>query len=217
HGWSHVDLHSADISRFYAHQRLDTHVKARADEGFIKTYGIVHPREQWESNRPQRVSPFYQRECELGAKFFEAGGWERPQWYESNLDLVDEFAEQVWDRPHEWDSRWWSSISSAEHLAMRQRVAMIDLSAFAQFEVRGPGALDYLQNLAMAQVDKPVGKMVYTPLLAPNGGFRSDLTIVREGETTFRVITGGADGSRDKKWFIDHLPADGSVTFHDQT
>ncbi|HIV57386.1 MAG TPA: FAD-dependent oxidoreductase [Candidatus Stackebrandtia faecavium] len=217
YGWSHIDLHGADISRFYSHQRLDTHVKARADEGFIKTYGIVHPREQWESNRPARVSPFYQRECELGAKFFEAGGWERPQWYESNLGLIDEFSDRIADRPHEWDSRWWSPISTAEHLAMRERVAMIDLSAFAQFDIRGPGALDYLQNLAMAQVDKPVGKMVYTPLLAPNGGFRSDLTIVREGDEHFRVITGGADGARDRKWFTDHLPDNGSVAFHDQT
>ena len=46
--------------------------KARAAEGFNKTYGIVHPAEQWESNRRVRLSPFYERERELGAVFFEA-------------------------------------------------------------------------------------------------------------------------------------------------
>ena len=214
-GSPEIDLHAADIARFYPHQRLRHHVRARTAEGYNKTYGIVHPREQWESNRPQRVSPFYAREDELGAEFFEVGGWERPQWYESNRPLLEEYA--VEERPHEWDARWWSPIINAEHLAMRERVAMIDLTAFAQFDVTGPGALDYLERMAMARVDRPVGRLIYTPILDGGGGFRSDLTIVRIGEQQFRIITGGADGPRDRKWFTDHLPADGTVQFSDVT
>jgi glycine cleavage system aminomethyltransferase T/glycine/D-amino acid oxidase-like deaminating enzyme len=216
-GYAEIDLHAADISRFYPHQRFASHVRARAAEGFNKTYGIVHPREQWESNRPQRLSPFYARETELGAVFFEVGGWERPQWYESNAPLLAEFGDRVGDRPHEWDARWWSPITNAEHLAMRERVAMIDLTAFAQFEVSGPGALDYVQKMAVAQMDRPVGRLMYTPILGVNGGFRSDLTIARLAEDRFRVITGGADGGRDRKWFTDHLPEDGTVGFADLT
>ncbi|MFW6091738.1 MAG: FAD-dependent oxidoreductase, partial [Actinomycetota bacterium] len=162
-GAPEIDLHGADIARFYPHQRTRHHVRARASEGFNKTYGIVHPREQWLSNRPQRVSPFHAREVALGAEFFETGGWERPQWYESNRPLLEEY--EVEDRPHEWDRRWWSPITNAEHLAMRDRVAMIDLTAFAQFDVTGPGALDYLERMAMARVDRPVGRVVYTPIL----------------------------------------------------
>ncbi|WP_286899550.1 FAD-dependent oxidoreductase [Thermocrispum sp.] len=214
HGHSEIDLHGADISRFYPHQRTPAHVRARTSEGFNKTYGIVHPREQWTSERQQRLSPFYSREKALGAEFFEVAGWERPQWYESNRDLVDKYG--VEDRPHEWDARWWSPIINAEHLAMRERAAMIDLSAFAQFDVSGPGAVDYLQRLCVANVDRPVGRIIYTPLLDANGGFRSDLTLVRLGPDKYRVITGGADGARDRKWFLDHLP-DSGVSFSDVT
>jgi glycine cleavage system aminomethyltransferase T/glycine/D-amino acid oxidase-like deaminating enzyme len=216
-GTSELDPHGADISRLYPHQRTSSHVRARAAEGFPKIYGIAHPREQWSSDRPLRTSPFYPRQVELGAVFFEVGGWERPQWYDSNSGLVAEYADRVEDRPQEWDSRWWSPTISAEHLAMRERVAMIDLTAFAIFDVTGRGALEYVQRMAMAQVDRPVGRVVYTPLLARNGGFRADLTIVRLGEQHFRVITGGADGSRDKKWFLDHLPVDGSAHLADLT
>ncbi|MBA8826460.1 glycine cleavage system aminomethyltransferase T/glycine/D-amino acid oxidase-like deaminating enzyme [Saccharopolyspora lacisalsi] len=217
HGSTEVDMHGADIARFYPNQRTTTHVRARADEGFNKIYGIVHPNEQWESNRGQRLSPFHPREVELGARFFEVGGWERPHWYESNRALLEEYADRVDDRPHEWDARWWSPIINAEHLALRERVGVIDLTAFAQFDVSGPGALDYLQRMALAQVDKPVGKSVYTPILDHNGGFRSDLTIIRLDTDSFRIIAGGSDGPRDKKWFTDHLPADGSVVFTDVT
>src|SRR6185312_2939689 len=66
-GESEIDLQSSDIARFYEHQKTRAHVRARAAEGFNKTYGIVHPSEQWESNRGVRVSPFYEREQALGA------------------------------------------------------------------------------------------------------------------------------------------------------
>ena len=216
-GTTDYDLHGADIARFYPYARERGHVRARAAEAFPKIYGISHPREQWQSNRPLRTSPFHSREVRLGAVFFEAGGWERPQWYESNAGLVDRYADRIRARPVEWDARWWSPIIEAEHLAMRDRVAMIDLTAFAIFDVLGAGSLDYIQRMAMAQLDRPIGRVVYTPLLDQDAGFRSDLTIVRLGEQHFRVITGGADGSRDLAWFRTHLPADGSVQLVDLT
>jgi heterotetrameric sarcosine oxidase gamma subunit len=212
-GATEVDSHSTDIARLYPHQRTRAFVRARAEEGFNKIYGIVHPGEQWESGRDIRRSPFHERTAAAGAVYYETGGWERPHWYESNRELVAEYG--VANRAHEWDRRWWSPIITAEHLALRHNAGMIDLTAFAQFEVAGPGALDYLQGMVVAQLDRPVGRIVYTPVLDPNGGFRSDLTIVRLDADRFRIITGGSDGARDKKWFSDHLPVDGSATLTD--
>ena len=83
-----VDVHEADVARFYPCQQTVAHVRARAREGFNKMYGIVHPAEQWESGRPLRVSPFYQRAADLGAVFFETAGWERPHWYGCNEPLL---------------------------------------------------------------------------------------------------------------------------------
>src|SRR5205085_11033287 len=119
------------IARAYPCQRTMRHIRARAGEGFPKMYGIVHPSEQWESDRRIRLSPFYEHECELGAVFYETAGWERPHWYESNAPLLDEYGDRVTRRDAEWDARWWSPIINAEHLAMRDRAALIDLSAFA--------------------------------------------------------------------------------------
>src|SRR5258706_3969283 len=66
-------------------------------------------------------------------------------------------------------------------------------------------------------MDVPEGRVVYTPVLSLNGGFKSDLTIMRLGEDRFRVVTGGASGMSDKKWFTDHLGADGSAQLFDLT
>jgi glycine cleavage system aminomethyltransferase T/glycine/D-amino acid oxidase-like deaminating enzyme len=217
HGESHIDLHSSDIARFHEHQKTRTHIRARTSEGFNKMYGIVHPLEQWESNRNVRLSPVYERERALGAVFFEAAGWERPQWYEGNARLLDEFGDRVGRREAEWESRWWSPIINAEHLAMRERAGIVDLSAFAIFDVTGPGALGTVQRVSVRQLDVPVGRVVYTPWLTPSGGFKADLTIMRLAEEAFRVVTGGAHGMADRKWLADHLPEDGSAQLADQT
>ncbi|TME95972.1 MAG: FAD-dependent oxidoreductase [Chloroflexi bacterium] len=217
HGESEIDVHASDAARFHEHQKTRKHVRSRAAEGFNKTYGIVHPNEQWATNRNVRLAPFHERERELQAFFFEAAGWERPMWYESNASLLDEFGDQVTRRTSEWESRWWSPIINAEHLAMRERAGIFDLSAFTIFDITGPGALTSVQSVTLRQMDVPVGRNVYTPVLSPAGGFKSDLTIMRLGEDHFRVVTGGASGMSDKKWFRDHLPADGSAQLQDLT
>ena len=182
HGQPEIDLQSSDIARFYPCQKTRAHVRARAEEHFNKTYGIVHPGEQWSSSRGIRLPPFHAREQELGAVFYEAAGWERPHWYASNEKLLADYDGRVGDRAAEWDARWWSPIINAEHLAMRDRAAMFDLTAFCIFDVTGPGALATVQRVAMRQMDVPVGRVVYTPVLTPQGGFRSDLTIMRLGD-----------------------------------
>jgi glycine cleavage system aminomethyltransferase T/glycine/D-amino acid oxidase-like deaminating enzyme len=216
-GVPEIDPSGSDIARFYEHQKTKAHINGRTAEGFNKTYGIVHPREQWESNRRVRLSPFYEREIALGACFFETAGWERPHWYESNKKLLEEYGDRVMPRRYEWDARWWSPIINAEHLAMRDRVAMVDLSAFAVFDVVGSCALETMQKLCVVQMNLPVGRVIYTSLLNAAGGIKADLTVMRLGTNHFRVVTGGLDGPRDKKWFLDHLPEDGAVQLTDLT
>ncbi len=222
-----LDPHGSDVTRFQPHERTGHHIRARCREHFPKTYGIVHPREQWESARGVNRSPFHPRTEALGAEYFEARGWERPQWYASNEDLVARYRvpdrphewdrPDEWDRPHEWDRRWWSPIINAEHLHLREKVGVVDLGAFQIFDASGPGVVRYLEGLTVNECDRPVGSSIYTPLLTPDGGFRADLTIQRLASDRFRVVTGVLDGARDAFWFRKHLPADGSVHFEDRS
>ena len=225
HGHSEIDVSASDIARFHPHQMRREHTRLRTTESFIKTYGIIHPSEQYESDRDQRLSPMHESEKKLGAFFYETAGWERPHWYESNAGLLEEYGDAVMPREHEWDSRWWSPIINAEHLRMREAAGVIDLTAFCVFDITGPAALDAVQRTCVAQCDVAVGKVIYTPVLDPKGGFRSDLTVMRLGEQHFRVVTGGAHGMADRKWFADQLAAvtggvsggDGSTTLTDLT
>jgi glycine cleavage system aminomethyltransferase T len=210
-----IDPHVSDIARFYPDERNEEHIWARADEHFIKTYGIVHPAEQWESRRNLKVSPYYSRQEALGAMFFQARVWERAQWYNSNADLVERY--DLSEREVEWDNRWWSPITIGEHLNMRENAGLFDLTPFQVFEISGPGACDFAEYLAVNKVCKGVGTSAYTPWLNHDGGFHSDLTMMQTGEDTVRIVTGAFDGGRDEYWIKKHLPADESVTFTNMT
>jgi len=218
-GWSDIDIHEANVNRFYEYGTSRAWVTARAAELYQEIYGIIHPSEQWKSGRPLRKSGFYPQQDALDAAWFEAAGWERPQWFESNRDLVTRYADELshLTRPNEWDSRWWSPIILGEHLHLRDHVGLVGDMGFTIFDLVGPGAADFVESMAVGRMDVDVGKSVYTPILAENGGFVSDLTMVRLADDRYRVITGGGMGGADKAWFRGHLPDDGSVNLVDRT
>ena len=216
HGYPRViDVHGADIARFYDQEKSDEHIWARADEHFNKTYGIVHPAEQWESRRHLVESPYRSRQEALEAEFFQARVWERPQWFNSNADLCERY--DLGPREVEWDNRWWSPITIGEHLNLRENCGVVDLSAFQIYELSGPGAVEYADRLAVNKVDVAVGRSIYTPWLNADGGFHSDLTMMRMDDDRVRVVTGVFDGGRDEFWTRKHMPNDGSVTFANLT
>ena len=168
-GESEIDLQASDIARFYDHQKTRKNIKDRTAEGFNKTYGIVHPNEQWASNRNVRLSPYYERQKTLGAVFFETVGWERPFWYESNAGLVDKFGDAVMPRTAEWESRWWSPIINAEHLQMRETAGLVDLTAFVEFDIPGPARSTRSSASACVRWTSPSVASSTRPCCLPTG------------------------------------------------
>jgi dimethylglycine oxidase len=193
-----IDMAEADANRFYPYMTTPPFVLERGKQQYREVYDIIHPRQQMARPRKLRLSPFYDRQVELGAEFVVGAGWERPEWFEANAALVPSKA--PWVQRAEWAARFWSPIEGAEHLATRSSAALFDLTAFAKFDVEGPDALAYLERICANRIDRPVGTIVYTAMLTSTGGIRCDLTITRKQDELFRVITGGGSGQHDLAW-----------------
>ena len=207
------DLRECDISRFHPHARTRPYVSQRGAQQYREVYDIIHPLQQMDSPRNLRRTPYHGRFEELGAVFFESNGWERPQWFEANRSLLEQ-GKAGPDRSG-WEARYWSEIVGAEHRVTRERVALFDLTPFTKLEVTGPGAVSYLQRLCGNNVDRPVGRLIYTSMLDHRGGIKCDLTVTRLGPERFLVITGGGTGVMDAQWMRGHLPTDHSVNLVD--
>jgi len=208
---SSFDLHECDVNRFEPHQLTPDYVLARDCQNFVEVYDIKHPLQPMEAPRPLRTSPFQGRQAGLGAVFLEANGWERPQWYESNVSLVER---RSIPRPDPWAARYWSPIVAAEAQVTRERVAMYDMTALKRLEVSGRAATAFLQEMFTGNADASIGSVAYGLLLDVEGGIRSDVTVARLGRDRYQV---GANGALDLDWLTRHLPPDGSAQVRDLT
>ncbi|MHB6905592.1 GcvT family protein [Streptomyces sp. DB-54] len=200
-----TDVHECDLTRFEDAQRSPAYTQERGSQNFIEVYDVIHPLQSMAQPRPLRTSPFYPRQQELGAYFLEAGGWERPHWYEANAPLAEGLRLPERDA---WSARHWSPIAAAEAAATRERVALYDMTPLRRLEVTGAGALDFLQRMTTNQLAKKPGSVTYTLLLDEAGGIRSDLTVARLAPDRFQV---GANSGADLDWLLRHAPDDVGV------
>jgi glycine cleavage system aminomethyltransferase T len=108
----------------------------------------------------------------------------------------------------DWSARHWSPIAVAEHLAVRERAGLFDLTPLTRIEITGPGVEGFLAHVTAGRLDRGPGTVTYTVMLNRHGGVVSDVTLARFEPD--RMVLGG-NGPRDLAWLRHHLPTDGSV------
>ena len=204
-----LNLWPLDIRRFSFHHAAKQFIYPRAVDLYGKYYAVGYPRVEHHSARGIRRSPLYEILGTHGAVYGSRGGWERPNWFAPAV--ADRSDRPSFERPN-----WFAQVG-AEHRAVRERVALIDQTSFSKFELSGRGAAAALQRLAAADVDKPVGSVIYTQLCNERGGIECDLTLSRLDDSHFYIVTGSAFGTHDLHWIRSHLPPDDSAVIRDVT
>ena len=193
-------------SRFHDHQKTRAHVKARTFEAFPKTYGIVHPAEQWASERGIRRSPMYEQRAGARRRVLRGGragsgrsGTRRTRrsWSATGSSRARPSGTRAGGRRSSTPSISRCASTPGSSISRRSRSST---SA-------APGALDALQReRAGADGRRRSAGSSTRRCSSPGGGFKSDLTIMRLGDEEFRIVTGGAHGMADRKLFATRCP-----------
>ena len=212
-GQPEIDVHEADVHRFEPFQRSAAYFVPRSITNHDEVYDVHHPLDPVHRPRPMRVSPWVERQRELGAVFVEGQGWERPAWYESNAGLAERLGLEVAPRD-DWHARWWSPIAVAEHVATRQGAGLFDLTPLRRVEVEGSGADEWLMDLCSAELDRPAGSAAYTLVLGPRGTVSTDAVVSRLAPERWIV---GLGTPADVALLQREAPVGGSVTVRDVT
>jgi 4-methylaminobutanoate oxidase (formaldehyde-forming) len=204
------DLWRLDVRRFGSNYNSLDYTVARTLETYTQYYDIHYPGEERMSRRGLRLSPTYYRLRDLGAHFGEKTGWERPNYFKPYEEKAVHGHEPVG-----WARHNWSRAIGYEHLMTRQYAGLFDETSFNKFEVRGLGALKFLNYVCANEIDQPVGSVIYTECLNKRGGIECDFTVTRLAEDRFFIITGTAFGQHDLSWLSLNMPEDGSVAIED--
>ena len=192
------DLWDVDIRRCAPFQVNKRYLRDRTVESLGLLYAMHWPYRQSESARGVRRSCLHERLAAAGACFGEVAGFERANW----------FAPQGVAARYEYSygRQNWFEHSAAEHRAVRERVGLFDQSSFAKFVVKGREAAAVLARLCANDVDVAVGRIVYTQWLNERGGIEADVTVTREAEDAYLIVTSCASQTRDLSWLVRHIP-----------
>ena len=186
-----VDVWDVDIRRFAPFHGNVRHLRERTVESLGLHYAMRWPRQELVTARPLRRSPLYDRLAARGARFGAKMGWERPIWFDAPGAPLP---------AHGFGKPGWLPRVEAEQRAVRSAAGLFDETSFSKFVLQGRDSLDLLQHLCANDMSGPVGAVTYTGMLNARGGFESDLTVMRTGESEFFVVTGTAQATRDADW-----------------
>lgn len=96
--------------------------------------------------------------------------------------------------------------AAQEHMAVRERVGLLDWSTTGEFEIQGPDALAVVQKLIVNDAAKmPVGRVLYTSILNEDGGMASDITVYRLGPEHYMLMTAWGSNAADERPEYDLL------------
>jgi sarcosine dehydrogenase len=195
-----LDLWPLDNRRFGPHHGSRAFMYPRAVEHYAHHYKMRYPGTEAQAARQLRLSPLYERLKARGAVYGSKNGWERPLWFApEGVDPVDQL---------DFLNPGWRQYVAEEHKAVREAVTLTDQSSFSKFELVGPGAFAAIQRMAVSNMDKPIGAVIYTQLCNDRGGIEADLTISRLDENHFYIVTGAEFVVHDSDWIRRNLPAD---------
>jgi aminomethyltransferase len=123
-------------------------------------------------------TPLYTTHRALGARFVEFGGWEMPVQYTSIVD---------------------------EHVAVRERVGLFDVSHMGEIELRGARALAACQELTVNDVTRlHDGQAQYSLLCRPNGGVVDDVIVHRLSGDRLLICVNAGNIAKDLAWIREH-------------
>ncbi len=208
-GEAPTDLWSVDIRRFSQLHRDRAFVNARTLEAYARHYSISFPHEEFESGRPNLISPLYERLKTAGACFGSKLGWERPNWFAPKGTVAHDI--------YTMSRQNWFHQVGVEHKATREHAGLFDQSSFAKFELRGDGAFAALQYICANQIPTHGNRLVYTQLLNTRGGIECDLTVARLAADHFYIVTGTGFRTHDFQWIADHIPESSDAKLSDIT
>lgn len=177
-----MDMFGWDMARYGDWAGKDF-TKARVGDQYANRFKIHFPNEERAAGRPARVRPAYEMQKEMGAHFGLNFGWEHPLWFAAEGEPDAETYGYT-------RQNWWEPVGREVRM-LRENAGILDISNFAKYRVKGPGAEDWLNALFANRMPREVGRSCLTPLIGKRGGVAGDFTVTRLEDDEFWVVGSG--------------------------
>jgi aminomethyltransferase len=112
-----------------------------------------------------------------------------------------------WDMPVEY-----SGVSN-EHMAVRTRAGLFDVSHMGQIEVAGRDALAAVQHISSNDAARlKVGQAHYAGLMTDTGTFVDDMLVYRFGNDHFLMVVNASNVDKDYAYIVEQIKGVGDAS-----
>ena len=202
HGAADISMREYDPRRFGSYATKNWQV-IKGEEDYCLRHEIPFPHFNRLAGRPIKPSPLHELLISKGAVHEEVYGFERPRWFARNGVAQHDHYSFRRNIVHD--------IVGAEVNAVRERVGLMDVTAFTKVEVTGPDAHALLNRLTANRMPQKAGTITLTHMLNRRGRVELEMTIVRFADDHFYLVCAAFFEQR----LLDHLAqhrADENVT-----
>ena len=199
HGTAEISMRDFDPRRFGPWVDRKYEIE-RAKEEYVLRHEIPYPGRQRTVGRPRRTSPLFERLKQAGAIHEEVYGWERPRWFA----LPDQTRRDLYG----WRRPGWQRAVADECRAVRERVGIMDLSAFGKIDVSGPGARDFLERMVANRVPRAKGGLALTHILNERGTIEAEGVVSCIEDERFYLVFAAFFEQKVRDWLTQHRRAD---------
>ena len=115
-----------------------------------------------------------------------------------------------WDMPVEY-----SGVAN-EHMAVRTRAGLFDVSHMGELEIAGRNALAAVQRISSNDASRlQVGQAHYSALTTPEGTFVDDMLVYRMAPNHFMLVVNASNIVKDYQWIASQIADMGEVAVVD--
>jgi dimethylglycine dehydrogenase len=193
------DVWAMDVARF-GNWATMAYTNAKVRENYSRRFRIRFPNEELPAARPLRMTPVHDRLKARGAVFGAAFGLEHALWFAPRGTEPREDVTYRRSNAH--------GPVGDECRAVRNAVGLLEISTFARYEVKGPGAAAWLDGLLANRLPRE-GRLLLAPMLNDVGKLIGDFTVANAGHDRFFVFGSGIAEQYHLRWFEAHLPSSG--------
>jgi dimethylglycine dehydrogenase len=178
-GEPEIDISEIDCRRFGTYANKEW-TGDRNRETFGHNFGVHYPDHEWQSARPAKTMPCYDRLTSRGAVWGSVYGWETPLWFApEGVEPRDRYSYREFK---------YMPYVAEEVRAVRSGVGLIEMTSMAKFEVSGPGAGEWLNRVLANRCPERIGQISLGHLLTEYGGVRSEFTVTRVDEDLYYLV-----------------------------
>src|SRR3954454_15401138 len=132
-----------------------------------------------------KKTPLHARHRALGARMVEFGGWDMPVEYSGIVD---------------------------EHMAVRTRAGLFDVSHMGEIEIAGSDALKAVQHITSNDASRlAVNQIQYSALTTGQGTFVDDVLVYKMAGEHYLLVVNASNIVKDFHWITEHMAGQGDA------